>query len=356
MASINGQLLHAAVDHAIDLTRYGNGVIRRVIATLNKADADLFAALMAALQRMPADSFTVERLDTLLADVRSLNKTAYAQVRRGIEGELRDLVDYEAGYQMQLFEAMLPVQVSVASVSAGQVYAAALSRPFQGRLLSEWAAGIEAGKMARIRDAIRMGFIEGQTIDQMARAIRGTRARGYEDGIIEIDRRNAASVVRTAVAHTANFTRQRFYDQNSDIIKGLRWTATLDSRTSAVCRARDGKTFPLNSGPRPPAHWGCRSTMAPVLKSWRDIGIDMDELPPSARASMDGQVPEDLSYQSWLKQQPASRQDDILGPSRGKLFRQGDMPLDRFVDRSGRELTLDELRRKNAEAFQRAGL
>ena len=71
---------------------------------------------------------------------------------------------------------------------------------------------------------------------------------------------------------------------------------------------------------------------------------------------MDGQVPADMTYQDWLRKQPASRQDDILGVTKGKLFRQGGLTLDRFVDRAGRELNLTELRKKNAEAFAKAGL
>lgn len=355
METANERLFDAAVSHAIDFTRYNNGVVNRLIAILNRADKDLAIQLSSALERLPPESFTVARLDALLADVRRANSAAHLQFKQSLEAELHDLVDYEAGYQLSLFESVLPVRVSAASIVVPQVYSAAMSRPFQGRLLSEWSAGIEADKMTRIRDALRMGYIEGQTISQMVQRIRGTRARGYEDGIIEIDRRNAAAMVRTATAHVASFTRQRFYEQNADLIKGLRWTSTLDGRTSPVCQSRDGAIYPVNSGPRPPAHWGCRSTMTPVLKSWREMGIDMDELPASTRASMDGQVPADMTYQQWLKKQSPDRQNEILGPTRAKLFRDGGVKLDRFIDQSGRELTIEELRAKNAKAFRESG-
>lgn len=352
---VNDALLHAAIDHSIDQARYSSGVIRRIIAILNKADSHLFLRLTDALEQMPPDMFSVQRLESLLAEVRDLNARAYATIRQNLESELADLVRYEIGYQQQLFAHVLPVQVGFASVSVETAYVAAMARPFQGRLLSEWAAGIESDRMARIRDTIRIGFVEGQTVADMVRQLRGTQARGFEDGIIQIDRRNAESIVRTAVSHTANFARQRFYEGNSGLIKGLRWVATLDGRTSPICRARDGKVFPVNSGPRPPAHWGCRSTTAPVLKSWRELGIDMAEMPQSTRASMDGQVPGDMNYGQWLGKQSAARQDEILGVSRGKLFREG-MGVDRFVDNKGRTLTIDELRRKDAETFRKAGI
>lgn len=356
MPTVNEELLDSAVDHAVDFTRYNNGVVRRIIAVLNRADKDLFEQLTAALDRLPAESFTVERLDMLLQSVRRLNESAYTALQSELQVELKELVSFESSYQLSLFKNVLPVQVVVAAVNVEQVYSAALARPFQSRLLSEWAKSIEADRMVRIRDALRMGYVENQTIGQMVTRLRGTRARGYEDGLLEIDRRNAAAIVRTATAHTANFTRQRFYEENESLIKGLKWVSTLDSRTSPVCRARDGQVFPVNSGPRPPAHWNCRSCMSPVTKSWRELGIDLEDLPPSTRASMNGQVPEDMTYQDWLRKQSAARQDDILGKSKGLLFRKGELPLERFVDRNGKELTLVQLREKHAEAFRKAGL
>jgi len=356
MATVNEQLAHEAIDHSIDLTRYSNSVIRRIIALLNKTDRDIANQITAALERLPAESFTVERLDALLQSVRQTNAVAYQQVSQLIETELKDLVQYEAAYQYQLFASTLPVQVSVAAVNVGQVYAAALARPFQGTLLREALAGLEANKARMVRDAIRIGYVEGQTIQQITQRIMGTRALQYTDGLMETSRRDAAAMVRTAVSHTANFTRTKFYEENSDLLKGEKFLATLDSKTTIRCASLDGQMFPVGKGPIPPLHWQCRSTRVGVTKSWKELGIDLPESATSTRASMDGQVSEDLTFTKWLRNKPASVQDDILGPSRGKLFRSNKIELDRFVDRNGRVMTLDQLRKKNAEMFANAGM
>jgi SPP1 gp7 family putative phage head morphogenesis protein len=355
MASVNEKLADATIDHSVDLIRYQNGVVRKIIALLNRTDKDLFEQLVAALQRLPPEAFTAERLDNMLQSVRTLNAKAYEQVRLGLDQDLRDLVIYESNYQQQLFQNTLPVNLQVAQVNVGQVYSSALARPFQGRLLSEWMQGLEAGKAAKIRDALRIGYVEGQTISEMVQRIKGTRASQYQDGIIEITRRDAETVVRTAISHTANHTRQKFYEQNDDLVKGVKWVSTLDSRTSPICQARDGTIYPVDSGPRPPAHPNCRSSTTPVLKSWKELGIPLDELPTGTRASMDGQVPADTTYNQWLKGKSSTMQDDILGPTKGKLFRAG-MPVDRFVNKAGDVLTLDELRKRDAEYFRKAGI
>lgn len=358
--TVNQALLEAQIGHQIDIAHYSNGVVNRLIGMLNKVDRDLFIQLMSALEQMSPESFTVERLDSMLMSVRMMNARAYQSMGSALTGDLGLLAGAEVKYQNELFIRLLPVQLSVATVDAGQVYAAAMARPMQG--------SIESDRMTRIRDAIRMGYVEGQTTSQIVQRIRGTRARGYEDGIIEIDRRNAESVVRTAIGHTAGTARDKFYKANNDLVKAIVWTSTLDTRTSPICRSRDGKrydmnhkpvghTFPWLGGPGM-AHWNCRSTSVPVVKGLSEIlGIEgLSDFSPSTRASMDGQVPADISYGEWLKKQSAKRQIEILGPNRAALFRTGELPVEKFVNDKGKSLTLEQLKAKELPAFEKAGL
>lgn len=369
--SLNNRLADEQIGHNADLQRYSNWLVTRVIGLLNRVDDDLIAAITKALEKLPAGELNVERLEGLLTSVRRLNHTAYVTAGKELTLQLKELVEVELGFQMELFETEIPPQV-IASVGlnevpAAQVFAAVRSRPFQGRLLKEWAASMEESRMVRIRDAVRIGFVEQQTIDQIVRRIRGTKARGYADGLIEIDRRNAQAIVRTAVSHTAATAREAFYEGNADIIKARKWDSTLDSRTTPICQARDGKLYepvthkpighsmPWLGGPGR-AHWGCRSVDVPVTKSWRELGIPIDDLPPSTRASMDGEVPEDMNYGAWLQRQSAKRQDDILGPNRGALLREGGLKFTELFDTKGKYLTLDELKERRPGAFRQAQL
>jgi hypothetical protein len=141
---------------------------------------------------------------------------------------------------------------------------------------------------------------------------------------------------------------------------------------------------PLDKGPRPPAHPNCRSITTPVLKSWEELakpgalkpgrgaadidrlfqknlakqGFSADEISRikrNTRASMNGQVPSDLTYSDWLGRQPQGFQDEVLGPTRGQLFREGGLPLSKFVDeKTGGGFTLDQIRSKNEKAWMGA--
>ena len=57
---------------------------------------------------------------------------------------------------------------------------------------------------------------------------------------------------------------------------------------------------------------------------------------------MIGTVPEKQTYSQWLTNQSTEFQDDVLGPSRAKLFKSGKVKIDKFIS-NGRRLTLEEL-------------
>lgn len=367
MPTVNQLLEDEQIAHSVSLEKYKVGVVQRIIALLNKSDVDLSAALSAALERLPAESFTVERLELLLNEVRAINAKAYAQVVQELQSDLKELAGYEVSWQQSLFEKVLPdpvqVRFPIASVSAEQAYAAAFSRPFQGRLLKDWSNEIAADRMVKVRNAIRTGYLEGKTTDQIVRSIRGSRATGYADGFLERPRKDLAAVVRTAVSHTAATARQEFNKANEDILKAERWVATLDNKTSPMCRIRDQLQYTINThkpiGHKVPwlqgpgkIHWCCRSTSAPVTKSWKELGIPLDEMTPAQRASMDGQVPGNTTYSEWLNRQSDARKLEVLGPARHQLLKDG-KELEDFYTPTGEWMTLDQMRARDAAAFAR---
>jgi len=348
----NARLRDAAIRRRIRLERYSNNEARRILALLKRVEDDL----LRKMAELEPGSAGLARADAIMDSVRDQARQAFAQVQGVLSGDLLDLTEDEIESALASFRSAVPIDVLFAAPPAATVHAAALSRPFQGRLLREWMASLEESQGRRVRDAVRIGLVEGESIPAIMRRLRGTRANRFKDGVLEINRRSAEAVVRTAVTHTSNFARQRTFERNANIVKSVQWVATLDGRTTPICRSRDGRVYPVDSGPRPPAHVGCRSVMAPVTKSFRELGLDIDEIPPGARASMNGQVPATTTYNEWLATQSVEFQNEVLGPTRGRLFREGGITMDRFVNNRGRLYTLEELRRREGRAFDAAGV
>jgi hypothetical protein len=89
----------------------------------------------------------------------------------------------------------------------------------------------------------------------------------------------------------------------------------------------------------------CRSVTIPVLKSFAEMGIDLPELSPSTRASMDGQVAAGFTFEEFLEKKGKAFQDRQLGPGRAQLWREGKITLTQLLDQRGNALTLAELQR-----------
>lgn len=414
MATANERLFDLALRHQIDLRRFTTGEVKRILRLLEAIDAETTKKLRRGLEGLAEGvpiSFTEnqeKRIKALLGDLDLVRSAGIKQVTGETVKMAGELAEAEAAVEIHTIAAASPIKLQLVGVEVSTLRAAVIAKPFQGRLLKDWFGGLQAADKGRLEQAVRLGLSQGENLDNIVRRVAGTRANKYADGVLTISRRNAEAVVRTAINHTSNVAREEVWSRNSDIIRGLRWTATLDGRTSAVCRARDGQVAPLGSealptgspqlspaGARPPAHFNCRSTMVPVLggeeivgerafvtdtrtakAQTKDFRADAKEqagerwksMSPAERnkavdkqrvswASKNiGQVPSTTTYQDWMKKQPAGFQDEVLGKTKGALFRRGGLTLDQYVDRNGNELTLLQLKSKYPDAFDKANL
>jgi hypothetical protein len=356
MKTANEKLLDELIGHEVDLSRLSNGQVRAIIKILNSRDAELRAALIEAIDNLGTD-LSAQAVDRALVEVLRLNRATIVEIRQALDQATDSLISYELAFQQGALRAVLPAVVQEAFPVAvpvfSQVKAIAQTRPFQGRQLREWMAGIETSRAAAVRDAVRAGVVEGRTTADIVRTVMGTRAQSYADGILQKPRREVEAVVRSAISHTAETASDAAYEANSDIISHVEWLSTLDTRTSTDCRIRDrlpyslgtykpiGHKIPWLAGPGR-IHFCCRSSKVPMLKSAKALGFSDG----ATRASMDGQVPESMTYSEWLSKQSAARQDEILGPQRARLMREGGLKLSTFYNDKGKFLTLDELRER----------
>ncbi|WPC03467.1 minor capsid protein [Pseudomonas benzenivorans] len=193
--------------------------------------------------------------------------------------------------------------------------------------MGEWLTEQQVGTQTRIKQTIRLGIINGLTNQEIVKAVLGDGELSYRvDGPFSKARRHAEALVRTAAAHvTARADMAAF--ENTGIEK-YRISSILDSRTTPVCAALDGKVYFVNDPKRkvPPFHANCRSTMIAIFDD-DEPGIDQ-------------------TFEQWLIDQPEDDQIQVLGVERHKLWLSG-IAIDRFVDLDTAELIpLSELRKQ----------
>ena len=203
-----------------------------------------------------------------------------------------------------------------------------------GAPVSQWWQKQAADTFFQFSSQVRQGMSEGETIVQLMNRIKP---------VIDVSKRNARSLVHTAVQSIANEARLATYRANSDVVPGLKQFSTLDSHTSNICIAYSGATWDLQGNPTKgnhlpfnggcPRHVNCRSQ---ILQDKDRSNI--------TRASDEGQINADITFHDFLKGKSKAYQDELLGPGRAELWRNGTITLRDLLDMSGRTLTLDELR------------
>lgn len=218
---------------------------------------------------------------------------------------------------------------------------------------AEWWARQAVSTQQAFAAALRQGLASNETNQQLIKRVAGDKGVG---GVLNLARHQTAALVQTGVSSVANTARLATFRNNSDIVLGVRQVSTLDSHTSDICIAYSGQAWDLDGKPirgstlafngGPPRHFNCRSVLVPILKTFRQLGLDVDELKATTRASDEGQIAANTTFDAFLKRKSQGYQDEVLGVGRADLWRAGKITLRDLVSGDGRPLTLRELRRK----------
>jgi SPP1 gp7 family putative phage head morphogenesis protein len=365
--TVNEEIASRIIRHDVLLQGYANHEVYQIIGYLNR---NVEPDLVARLQKHAGHTLTRKRLEAMRDGVRQIIEAGYEQIKQTL---LEDMVAQgmvEAQANIKILADSMPMEVTFTTPNVATIREAVRAQPIAGEFVPEWFERLTLSTQQAVNRQIMLGAIEGEGIDKIVRRIIGTRANQYTDGVLERSRRDVAAVVRTAVAGVSDNVRDEVFKANADLIKGVQWTAMLDSRTCIVCGELDGQVFEIDRAPHAPRHWNCRCSRVCVLKGWKELGLPLQEAGAGTRASnavtkaqakrlrkldpeqrqeikarLQGQVPESLTYGQWLKRQSASVQDEALGKTRAQMFRAGKMDVGSFVADNRRVLTLRELDR-----------
>lgn len=351
MRSANERIADEIRRHAISLSRYSEGEKEAIFKLLER----LFGNLRNDLQDGLGTRYHRRRLELLFKQARATILAGYEEIEGRSSAALRSLAEIEAEWAVGALNRGLGVAfVTMTPTTAEQLAAIASEALIEGAPSKEWWSRQSDKLLNNFKDQIRQGWTRGEPLSQLMKRLFGGTD---EDGNPFFDirkgtKRGAEAVIRTSVQAVANDARMRVYRDNADIIGGLQWVSTLDMRTTPGCRARDGLVWSLDGKPKghdmvfipPPCHWSCRSALTPITKTFREMGIPLDEFPESTRASMDGQVPEGKTFEQWISEQPEGVAEKVFGKGRAELWRHGKITVRDMVDQRGRPLTLEELR------------
>ena len=336
--------------HQVFVQRYGNGIARRYSSGLAKTNKEVIGRLASK----NLDKASQSRLRQIQLDIDQLLKGEYSKRNTQTMLELQKFVGQETGFSATMINNSTIPEFTPALPTETQINTALSLNTFspddgKTRVNIEGALNKFSNNRAEaVRQAIRDGIILGDTNELIADRIRD---------ITRVTEAQATTLARTMTNHASSIARDQVVKENADVLDGVVWLATLDTRTTLLCAGRDQTVYPIDSDyPRPPAHFNCRSTLNIKVNEEYDLaGKAVGKRPvvgPKGSADIKGST----TFGSWLKKQPAGFQDEYFskfkdGKVKAQLFRKGKLPLDRFVDSTGAEYSLDRLRQLNPVEF-----
>jgi len=342
-------ILDAVTRHQIFVQRYAAGRENDAVVAVNNIKDQILGRIAGDITE-----WQQARLSALYLDLADLTNSLVSNYSTALTTEMLDFAQYETDFNISLLGKSADAELIVPANE--QVAAVVYSKPMQvevqkGYTIARALQMFGNRKSQQIVQIIKDSILIGDTLQKIVGNLKSN---------FDLQKQQARTIARTVTNHVSTQARQATLSANADILDGYEWVSVLDSRTSLICASRDGQVYPIGDdpilNPKPPAHFSCRSTIVPAVKSEYSLISSLVGKRSAVGAKGPGQVRGDLTYEQWLGKQPKSFQDVVLGKARGELFRTGKLSLGRFIDDAGNTLTLDELRRLEPLAFEEAGI
>jgi len=402
----------------IDVGRYSNAVATKfvqnysvIILTATDKLKKIDLRQQAAGEGVVIAPQTRKRLRAIIAQSKaSMNKWSKETTKQMVK-EIEDFAEVQTGFiENELKKAVKSGNIPINSVAVNKKYASSFiktdpteiniftSKQFteddfknfgsgkfeltarqgamqtlpNGETVEKAFRGIAKKQQDILATNIRAGVFSGESTTEIARRMAGRldfdklgnarqiAAAGGQS--IKVAANQIQTIVRTSVNQVQNQASQAVYAANSKVAPKYEYVATLDSRTSPICKRLDGRKFAYNKGPTPPQHFNCRSTTVPVVdyeglskrKGFEDL-----KPPPKGKVVTrptgegTGRVPQDTQYGDWLLGQDKKLKVKTLGNEQkvryferlAKKEGSGQKAIRKMVREDGSERSLADLQK-----------
>ena len=203
----------------------------------------------------------ITRLEALLAQVDAILQNCYQQQRALIEGTAGALAQEQYLHALYDIEQYTGFQFPYSQLSSTRI-AKMLAMPVQGADISSslWRQDFETGY--QIRRVLSQMFTTGRPPEDFAKELQRIIGHRDADGNLTGKTYEAYRLLYNESAHVSEQAKMAAYAD--DGIDQYQIVATLDGKTSQICREQDQKVYDLAKAVPginyPPFHINCRTT------------------------------------------------------------------------------------------------
>lgn len=270
---------------------------RNLMITLAQCQEEVARQAILARLNAPAYAARISRLEALKDLVYSQAYMVGADAHRRLENRLIDT--YEQSYYRNIYDMQRRTE-------SGFDFTKLADRDVQAAIETEWAGSNYSKRIWKNTDmlaksleqAITQGLMTGQSIRNMDLAL---------EAKIDGGRYNINRVIRTEVNNCCNQGTLKSYKAAG--IRRYIYLATLDLRTSSICRKLDKEVFFVSKAEQgvnfPPMHPHCRST----TMGYRE-DLPKERIARDPKTGRNIHVPFDMNYAQWYRKYVIEKDDN----------------------------------------------
>lgn len=177
-----------------------------------------------------------------------------------------------------------------------------------GLMWADLQAQTQFGQARLLSQKLNRNRADKLTVQDMVKTISTQDPTTGGASFTQTVRNDGKTLIATLLAHAQSVIAAGIM---SIFVSRYEWISVLDSRTTDICRSRDGNVYEYGNGPIPPAHYNCRSRIAPLLARQK----------PS----------EDVKLDIWLKRQDPTYLRAAFGRKTADAILDGSISLDKIT-------------------------
>lgn len=332
-------MINDTLDFILDLSRFDAHTRAEINSEMIKLEKELKKKL-----QEPLTEWGRARVEKLLAECEQVISGYYDNATKTLGIATDGVVGVAVKSTVAAMVSSVPVSVDIGLPTANMLKSIMGDAIVLGNPVSDWMGKQSQDTVFKFKAEIRQGILQGETNQEIIKRVLP---------VLDTSRRNVAAVVQTAVHSVASEARQATYDQNYDICGGWVYVSTMDSHSCLICQSYSGARWDADKKPLSgkswvtvPRHVNCRCGVIMETKTFSELGSELPEPKFGTRASDQGQVSMDLTFDDFLKGKSDAYVDEMLGKGRAKLFKDGKITLSDLTNGNGKPLTLKQLQDK----------
>ena len=289
------EVIDKVTDHSRRVLRgFENESVKGLAQSYRMAADQIEGRLAVVMKEFPGGKWNLQTMTTTGRDRRLFNEIN--QILGGLIDDTNGRIEIGALKQIDdagnmtayALDQASPPNILVKIPTISRINAQALlNQPYEGAMFSQ-RIGIITDQMAGdIRGQLMQSMINGESMAKAA--IRVSNVIGTKNLTNPTNYLARAKVIaRTEIMRAQNLGRAVTFEDNADLVEALVWVATGDGRLCPYCLRRDGLTReqitdassagdPWGNKAEPPLHPNCRCTFSPKMKTWKELGIDIED-------------------------------------------------------------------------------